>query len=48
MNDSNTLKNAQKTFPLANTGRIEQDSNVTIPPDADVKEVKDWVEFKQM
>ena len=48
MNDSNNLKNAQKTFPLANKGKAEKDSNVTIPPNTDIKEAKDWVDFKEM
>ena len=48
MHDSDNLKNAQKTFPLANSGRTEKDSNVLIPPDEDIKEAKDWVEFKEM
>jgi len=48
MPESNNLKNAQQTFPLASTERVEKDSNVTIPSDEDIKEVKDWVEFKEM
>jgi hypothetical protein len=48
MHERDNLKNAQATFPLANTGRTEKDSNVTIPPDADIKEAKDWVDFKEM
>lgn len=48
MTKKNNLKNAQTTFPLANTGKKDKDSNVTSPPESDVKEVKDWVDFKQM
>jgi len=49
MPDNNdNLKNAQVTFPLASTDKIDKDSDVTIPNDADIKEAKDWVDFKEM
>lgn len=48
MSKKENLKNAQRTFPLAETGVTDPDSRVTAPPETAVKEVKDWVDFKQM
>lgn len=42
------LKNAFRTFPLANKETVERDSNVTIPSQDDVEKVKEWVDFKEM
>ena len=42
------LSNDFTTFPLFNVENTERDSGVTVPPEADVKEVKDWVDFKEM
>ncbi|MBN7772794.1 CDIF630_02480 family spore surface protein [Clostridium aminobutyricum] len=39
--------NEFSTFPLADVSTIEKDSNVTIPTDDGVEEVKDWVDFNE-
>jgi len=44
----NNIKNAFENFPLVNTKEIDPDSNVTTPPEDDVKEVRDWVNHKEM
>lgn len=36
-----------KTFPLADDGEYEPNSNEAIPSPDDVKEVKDWVDFNE-
>lgn len=36
------------TFPLAEADQKVEDSGVTIPSEEGVKEVKDWVDFKEM
>lgn len=36
------------TFPLAATEHQETESGVTLPSEDGVKEVKDWVDFKEM
>lgn len=42
------LRQAFRTFPLANTDEIDEDSNVSIPSEQDVEEAKEWVDFKEM
>lgn len=39
---------AYTTFPLANSEKTIKDSNVSIPAEDDVAEVKEWVDFKEM
>lgn len=36
-----------QTYALANVGQIDADSKVTIPPEEDVKEAKDWVDYNE-
>ncbi|HHU18554.1 MAG: CDIF630_02480 family spore surface protein [Anaerovoracaceae bacterium] len=36
------------TFPLANSEKIIRESNVSIPLEDDIVEVKEWVDFKEM
>lgn len=42
------LKNAFKTFPLADVDEIDDESNITIPSEDDVEDAKEWVDFKEM
>ncbi|MDD4564380.1 MAG: DUF3787 domain-containing protein [Eubacteriales bacterium] len=36
------------TFPLMNTEKTTNDSNVSTPSENDIAEVKEWVDFKEM
>ncbi len=36
------------TFPIADIVETDKDSNVSIPSADDIKEGKDWVDFKEM
>ena len=36
------------TFPLASSEKTISDSNVSIPSEDDIVEVKEWVDFKEM
>ncbi len=36
------------TFPISDINEIEQESRVSIPSAEDVKEGKDWVDYKEM
>ena len=42
------LKEAFRTFPLANAAKREKGSNVAIPSEQDVEDAKEWVDFKEM
>jgi len=42
------LVGAHATFPLADVKETEDKSNLAIPPEANVIEVKEWVDFKEM
>ena len=36
-----------RTYALANVGKTDADSKVTTPPEDDVKEAKDWVDYNE-
>lgn len=42
------LREAFRTFPLANAQELEERSNVAIPSEQDVEDAKEWVDFKEM
>lgn len=42
------LKNAFHTFPLADVKEVEDDSNVSVPTEQSVEDVKDWIDSKEM
>lgn len=42
------LKEAFLTFPMMNAQERDKDSNMAIPSEQDVEDVKEWVDFKEM
>jgi len=41
------INEVYQTYALANVGQVDADSKVTIPPEEDVKEAKDWVDYNE-
>ncbi len=38
---------AYQSFPLADTGRVDGASGVTVPTETGVREAKEWVDFNE-